>query len=191
LETAAALEDRTELVARLLAEARGGSNDAFRQVMTMVNPRLWQVARTAGLNREDAQDVVQTVWQRLLANSEEVRTVKWLSVTAAREAWKVRAKGRKHVAVEEDWFSALPDPGPGCDEQAVANDQRRTLWAAMARLSPECRKLLRIVAFVPRPDYEAVAAELGMKRGSVGPTRGRCLAKLRAILLENPEEGTR
>jgi hypothetical protein len=42
--------------------------------------------------------------------------------------------------------------------------------------------LIRIVAFVPRPDYQAVAAELGMPIGSIGPTRGRCLAKLRALL---------
>jgi RNA polymerase sigma factor (sigma-70 family) len=181
-------DDRGELIARLLAEARGGNNDAFREVMTMLSPRLWQAARATGLSREDARDVVQTVWERLLTNSEDVRTAKWLMVTTVREAWKVRAKGLKHVAVDGDWFSALPDPVLGCEEQVVADDQRRALWEALGQLSPVCRELLRIVAFVPRPDYGAVAAELGMKRGSVGPTRGRCLAKLRTILLQTPEE---
>ena len=69
------------------------------------------------------------------------------------------------------------------------DEERRELWAALAQLSPRCQQLLRIVAFVPRPDYDAVAAGLGIPRGSVGPTRGRCLAKLRAILLEG-EEGS-
>lgn len=73
----------------------------------------------------------------------------------------------------------------------MVDDQRRALWTAIRQLSPRCQELLRIIAFVPRPDYAAVAADLGMQVGSVGPTRGRCLAKLRALLLasgleENP-----
>jgi DNA-directed RNA polymerase specialized sigma24 family protein len=62
------------------------------------------------------------------------------------------------------------------------DDQRHVLWAAVSRLSARCQELLRIVAFAPRPDYAAVAAELGLPVGSIGPTRGRCLAKLRALL---------
>ena len=49
-----------------------------------------------------------------------------------------------------------------------------------------CQELLRIIAFAPRPDYAAVAAALGMPIGSIGPTRGRCLAKLRALLAADP-----
>jgi len=53
---------------------------------------------------------------------------------------------------------------------------------AIGRLPKRCQDLLRIIAFAPRPDYTAVAAALGMRVGSIGPTRGRCLAKLRALL---------
>jgi DNA-directed RNA polymerase specialized sigma24 family protein len=70
----------------------------------------------------------------------------------------------------------------------IIDDQRRVLWAAIGRLSPRCQELLRIIAFVPRPDYAAVAAELGMPRGSVGPTRGRCLAKLHDLLAGEEKE---
>jgi DNA-directed RNA polymerase specialized sigma24 family protein len=72
----------------------------------------------------------------------------------------------------------------------MVDDQRRTLWAAIRQLSPRCQELLRIVAFAPRPDYAAVAAGLGMPIGSIGPTRGRCLAKLRALLPAGVEEAT-
>ena len=65
------------------------------------------------------------------------------------------------------------------------------LWAAIGQLSRRCQELLRIIAFVPRPDYAAVAAALGMPVGSIGPTRGRCLAKLRALLAGDPEGSPR
>jgi len=65
------------------------------------------------------------------------------------------------------------------------------LWAAIGRLSARCQELLRIIAFSPRPDYTAVAAALGMPVGSIGPTRGRCLAKLRAQLAAESGESAR
>ena len=53
-------------------------------------------------------------------------------------------------------------------------------------MSERCQALLRIIAFVDRPDYVAVSQALGMPVGSIGPTRGRCLAKLRAALSGDP-----
>jgi DNA-directed RNA polymerase specialized sigma24 family protein len=61
-------------------------------------------------------------------------------------------------------------------------EEQRAVWAALRTLPPRCQELLRIVAFVPRPNYDAVAARLGMTRGSIGPTRSRCLGKLRLAL---------
>jgi len=88
-------------------------------------------------------------------------------------------------------LAELPDQGPGSDEQVILDDQRRVLWVAIGRLSKRCQDLLRIIAFAPRPDYAAVAAALGMPVGSIGPTRGRCLAKLRALLTSGPEGSPR
>jgi DNA-directed RNA polymerase specialized sigma24 family protein len=56
----------------------------------------------------------------------------------------------------------------------------------MGQLSEPCRDLLRLVAFARRPNYDAAAVALGMPKGSIGPTRGRCLAKLRRLLAEDP-----
>ena len=52
----------------------------------------------------------------------------------------------------------------------------------MGQLSERCQALLRIVAFEHRPDYTKIAADLDMPVGSIGPTRGRCLQKLRALI---------
>jgi DNA-directed RNA polymerase specialized sigma24 family protein len=99
----------------------------------------------------------------------------------------VRAAGRKHLPADTQAFDALPGREPGSEEQVIIDDQRRTLWRAISQLSGRCRELLRIIAFAPRPDYAAVAAELGMPIGSIGPTRGRCLAKLRGLLASTLE----
>jgi len=187
--------DRSTRIAGLVSAARGGSEEALGQIVTELSPLLWQVARAAGLSRGDAEDVLQTVWLRLLSHLDGIHNpmalTGWLVITTRREAWRVHGAGRRQRPADQDWLAALPDTEPGSEEQAIVDDERRVLWAAIAQLSPRCQELLRIIAFVPRPDYQAVAAELGMPIGSIGPTRGRCLAKLRALLADEPEGSPR
>jgi RNA polymerase sigma factor (sigma-70 family) len=182
---------RSARIARLVNAAQQGDEDALGEIVTEFSPMLWHIARAAGLNTGDAEDVLQTVWMRLLAHLDGIRTsaalAGWLVTTTKREAWRVRGAGRKQLPAGTELFLALPDPRPGSEEQVITDDQRRALWLAIGRLSERCQELLRIIAFVPRPDYAAVAAELGMPVGSIGPTRGRCLAKLRALLGIDPE----
>ena len=186
----ASQSDRGERMAALLGAAREGSEDALGQIVAELSPLLWQVVRAAGLSSGDAEDVLQTVWMRLVAHLDDVHDstalVGWLVTTAKREAWRVRAAGRKQFPADQEWLAGLPDQGPGSEEQVILDDQRRALWVAIGRLSARCQELLRIIAFAPRPDYAAVAAALGMPVGSIGPTRGRCLAKLRALLASDP-----
>ena len=178
--------DRNARIAGMVDEARQGSMDALGQLVTELSPLLWHTARAAGLSPDDAKDVVQTVWTLLLSHLDGIRTsaalTGWLVVTTRREAWRVRAAGRRQLPADREWFSVLPDTRPGSEEQVILDDQRRELWVAIGQLPQRCQELLRIIAFVPRPDYQVVAAELGMAVGSIGPTRGRCLAKLRALL---------
>jgi RNA polymerase sigma factor (sigma-70 family) len=183
--------DRGARITGLMNAARSGSEEALGQIVTELTPLLWQVARAAGLSSGDAEDVVQTVWLRLLSHLDGIRSpaalTGWLVITTKREAWRVRAAGRRQLPVDQDSLTVLPDGGPDLEDQVVIDDQRRALWAAIGRLDQRCQELLRIIAFVPRPDYAAVAARLGMRPGSVGPTRGRCLAKLRAVLADSPQ----
>jgi RNA polymerase sigma factor (sigma-70 family) len=187
--------DRSKRIAGLVDAARRGSEDALGQIVTELSPLLWQVARAAGLSTSDAEDVLQTVWMRLLAHLDGIHTsaslTGWLVITTRREAWRVSAAARRQLPADTELLSMLPDQGPGSEEQVIMDDQRRVLWQAIGQLSPRCQELLRIIAFVPRPDYAAVAAELGMPTGSIGPTRGRCLAKLRALLAGDLEGSSR
>jgi len=182
---------RAARMADLLSAARAGSEDALGQIVNELSPLLWQVARSAGLSQGDAEDVLQTVWMRLITHLDGIHDAGaltgWLVTTTKREAWRVRAAGRKQLPADQDVFADLPDKGPGSEEQVIVEDQRRELWATIGMLSRRCQELLRILAFAPRPDYATVAAALGMRVGSIGPTRGRCLAKLRALLADGPE----
>ena len=182
---------RAARMADLLSAARAGSEDALGQIVNELSPLLWQVARSAGLSQGDAEDVLQTVWMRLITHLDGIHDAGaltgWLVTTTKREAWRVRAAGRKQLPADQDVFAELPEKGPGSEEQVILEDQRRELWAAIGMLSRRCQELLRIMAFAPRSDYATVAAALGMRVGSIGPTRGRCLAKLRALLADGPE----
>ena len=186
----ASQSDRSTRIAGWLAAAREGSEDALGQIVADLSPLLWQVARSAGLSSGDAEDVLQTVWMRMVAHLDDIHDsaalAGWLVTTAKREAWRVRATGRRLLPADADLLAELPDEGPGSEEQVILDDQRHRLWTAIGGLSARCQELLRIVAFASRPDYAAVAAALGMPVGSIGPTRGRCLAKLRALLASDP-----
>jgi len=182
---------RAARMADLLSAARAGSEDALGQIVSELSPLLWQVARSAGLSQGDAEDVLQTVWMRLITHLDGIHDAGaltgWLVTTTKRESWRVRAAGRKQLPADQDVFADLPDKSPGSEEQVMLEDQRRELWAAIGMLSRRCQELLRIMAFAPRSDYATVAAALGMRVGSIGPTRGRCLAKLRALLADGPD----
>jgi RNA polymerase sigma factor (sigma-70 family) len=178
-------------VAGLVAAARQGREDALGELVAELSPLLWQVARACGLSAADAEDVLQTAWLSLLSHLDTIHSptavAAWLVTTARRESWRLREAGRRQVPVDAEGLTGIPDPEPGCEDLAVLDDDRRALWEALGELPPRCQELLRIVAFVPRPDYEVIAAALGMPLGSIGPTRGRCLAKLRATLFRNEE----
>jgi RNA polymerase sigma factor (sigma-70 family) len=177
----------------LLERARDGDRDSLRELVRELNPVLWRVARGQGLTAEDAADVVQTSWLELLRRLHDIRTPRavtaWLITTTRREAWHRQQRGRRDVPDEPGVLEAVADPGPPPDQRLLTDERDRVLWGHFARLSQRCRELLGIVAQVSRPDYSAIAEALGMPHGSIGPTRGRCLTKLREMLLADPAWG--
>ena len=185
-----AAADRAARLGACLEKARTGDQAALREVVTELNPLLWRVARAQGLAAEEAADVVQTSWLELLRRLHEIRSpqalTSWLVTATRREAWRVREQGRRHAPGAADGLDAIPDAGPRPGDQLLTDERDQALWRAFRLLPDRCRELLRIVAQVSRPDYTAVAEALGMPVGSIGPTRGRCLAKLRDLLAADP-----
>jgi RNA polymerase sigma factor (sigma-70 family) len=184
--------------AQAVAAYRAGDRDPLARLVTSVTPLLWRTVRAQGADNEQAQDLVQNVWLTLVRDIETIRdpnaTLQWLLVTARRAAWRaVRRTRDDMVRTEQDdqvteWLAAPGDDGP---DAVVTRDERdQALWRHVRELPERCRQLLALVAMVDRPDYAVVSRTLGMPVGSIGPTRGRCLAKLRLALTSDPTWST-
>jgi len=173
---------------------RAGRPDAIGTLVDLVTPILWHTARAQRLDREAAEDVVQTAWLTLVRSADSITddqaVLQWLIVTTRREAWRV-VKRSDRVEPRESLGDDAPTPeAERPEEMVLQGESQGRLWQHVAQLPEKCRALLRVIAFADRPDYAAVAHALSMPVGSIGPTRGRCLAKLRRQLEDDPRWGT-
>ena len=59
----------------------------------------------------------------------------------------------------------------------------KLIYTAISSLDERCRVLLTLLFYHPdSPPYAEIAGTLGIKEGSIGPTRARCLNKLLQVL---------
>jgi len=180
-------QDAGDLVVRAgtaFEDYRQGVPGAIDTLVRLVSPLLWHTARQCGLTAAEAEDVVQQTFLSLVRSKDSVSdplaVVRWLTVSLRRLAWRERSSSAKR-SNEEPTDDDLPR-APSAEHTAVLTDQQRRLWEKVGELNERCRRLLAVIAFAPRPDYAAIAVDLGIPVGSIGPTRGRCLAKLRTQL---------
>jgi RNA polymerase sigma factor (sigma-70 family) len=165
---------------------RDDDDDALDELVRVMSPVLWHVVRATGIDKETAEDVVQNTWLTLVRSADTVRDpqaiTRWLCTAARREAWRVSKVATRTRPVDDDVLDARMDPQTSPESEVVTGDENSRLWRALSRLPERCQRLLRIVAWEPRPDYSSVAETLSMPIGSIGPTRRRCLEKLRVEL---------
>jgi RNA polymerase sigma factor (sigma-70 family) len=177
---------------RLFAAYREGDEAKMADLVQILTPILWHTVRGVRLDSAAAEDVLQNVWLALVRNADSVSEpqaiLQWLVVTTRREAWRV-AKAASRVRPEDLEAAVGSDHTPSnesVEDDLISSDTRARLWQHVQRLPDRCRALLRVIAFADRPDYAEIARSLGMPQGSIGPTRGRCLAKLRLALAADP-----
>jgi RNA polymerase sigma factor (sigma-70 family) len=179
------------VAARDFAAWREGDPQALERLVRRMTPVLWQIARAYGHDRETAEDVVQTTWAALVRGADAVRdpqaVLRWMTITARREAWRAGRVGRREDAVEPEVLEAAAPPEAGPEGTVLGMGRARNLWRHVAELPERCQRLLRVIAFDDRPDYASLSSELAMPVGSIGPTRKRCLNKLRELLAADPE----
>jgi len=170
---------------------RSGDASAVDELVAAMTPVLWHVVRAYGHDRQSAEDVIQATWLgfvRLHQTIDDPQAVaSWLITSARRGAAAHARTARRASPVQDETLHAVLPDAESAEELAVGDDEASRLWRAVASVDERCRKLLRVVAFMDRPDYQALSKDLDMPVGSIGPTRARCLAKVRRALTEGGE----
>lgn len=171
--------------AELVERVRTGDQEAWRLLIDRYSGRVWTVARSQGLDRERASDVVQTVWLNLLHGVEHVREpaaiAAWITTVARREAIRVDRTSKRTISVDDERFDREPAVTADLDDRAISEHDGAIVRASVERLGGRCRELLRLLYSTDELSYQEIGALLDMPIGSIGPTRARCLERLRAI----------
>ena len=178
----------------LVKAALGGDQSSWDELVRRYSGLVWSVTRRYRLGQADAADVFQTTWLRLAEHLGRIdkpsQVGAWLATTARHEALRIARGATRTVPAEEATLVALGQIDDYSPERAVLDaeqarlnsDRAARLWRAFGELSARCRELLRILIASPPPSYAEVAAAMDMPVGSIGPTRARCLQRLRERL---------
>ena len=176
-------------VAGWVQAAATGDAQAWDQLMNRYAGLVWSICRAHRMSAEDAADVSQLTWLRLLENLDRIRDPRrlagWLATTCRRECLAFLRRSRSFMSVEDEHLDRLLGGVAAADQSILVADQYVTLWQAFLRLSEWCQRILRALvvdADEGPPSYRLVAAELKVPVGSLGPTRARCLDQLRKLL---------
>ena len=173
------------VVTDLVTRARNGDTQAWDALVQRHAPLIWSICRRYRLGGADAEDVAQAVWLRLVDQLDKLRDpaaiAGWLATTTRRECCRqLRAARRPQTAWPQLDAETIPDERAGTAEhELLAAERHAALREAFAHLTPRDQQLITILTADPPVPYAEISARLGIPVGSIGPSRGRCLAKLR------------
>src|SRR4029077_15962732 len=164
-----------ELIERCL----NGDQAAWKNLILRYERLVYSVALTLCPEGDDASDVFQYVWMELYQQLSDLRHAEalpaWLITVTRRSAHKVITSRRGSEPLEED----VPD----MKQHLSLIEQEHLLERALGQLGERCRQLIDLLYFdLDEPSYAEIAEKLSMPVASIGPTRARCLEKLRKLL---------
>jgi RNA polymerase sigma factor (sigma-70 family) len=177
-----------ELVARCLK----GDARAWELLIHRYKRLIFSIARKYQLTPDQAADVFQSVCLVMLKGLEGLKDhskiSSWLITTTLRECWKLKRRDPLETDPLEDEHGhpvSLPDESPLPDELFEQLEKQHLIRLALQRLPERCRRLLEMLFYEQGEwSYEQISRELGLPVASIGPTRGRCLYKLKKILAD-------
>jgi RNA polymerase sigma factor (sigma-70 family) len=187
--------------AALVRRCLQGDATAWRQLVDRYARLVHSVPARYGLAADEVDDIGQEVFLALAQNLHTIedpdRLPAWLVTTARRVCWRQMQRRRHEQPLEEETdgseerpyrpelVSSLPTP-----EEAVTDWNRQiTIQTALTHLGERCRKLIVLIFLdAQEPSYDEISAQMGIPKGSIGPTRNRCLDRLRLILRQEDVE---
>ena len=174
-------------VAGLVRRAAEGDRHAWEGLVDQYARLIWSITVDFKLTESDAADVAQTTWLRLLQHIDRIehpdRVGSWLAATARNECLRSLAARKRVVLGHDDVeLDSAVAHGPEIDERLLADERDQVVRDALSRLPRRWQRLLEMLMADPPVPYADISDELGLPVGSIGPTRGRCLARLRVLL---------
>ncbi|HLK57173.1 MAG TPA: sigma-70 family RNA polymerase sigma factor [Chthonomonadaceae bacterium] len=179
----------------LVLGCQAGDRQAWETLILRYERLIYGIALRSGLSEDDAADVFQTVCLRLLENLEKLRDdghlKGWIILTTKHEAWRVhRMKRRQQVftdAEAEDSYEGIashPAQDPLPLEALIHLEDEHMIRMGIDELGDNCQLLLRLLYHSDPPcSYAQIAHQMNISEGAIGPTRARCLQKLKKILI--------
>jgi RNA polymerase sigma factor (sigma-70 family) len=174
----------------LVLACRNGDAAAWETLVERYKRLIFALARHAGLNEEQAADVFQRVFTLLFEALNKIDQPAligaWLSTTTRHEAWRFSRRERAASRIyghDLDQANTLADDGLLPEALVLRLEEQHRVRLAVESLDQRCRRLLELLFYrMDAPPYAEIATTLGMSEGGIGPTRARCLEKLRRRL---------
>jgi RNA polymerase sigma factor (sigma-70 family) len=176
---------KNQPVTDLVTRARNGDRQAWDTLVERYAPLIWSICRRNRLTDADACDIAQNVWLRLVDQLGALRDPAalpgWLATTTRRECAKVLCAAREPPAAGCGLDAeTLPDEqAVTAEQQLLVAERHAALREALQDLPPVGQRLITLLAADPPVPYAEISTRLDIPVGSIGPTRRRCLDKLR------------
>ena len=175
-----------------------GDQKAWAMLVRRHERLVYAIARSYRLSEADLGDVFQDVFAALvkgLPRLRDSRTLcRWLASTTDRiaraTALRTRREQARSVHVGEMLETLPADAAPVGADLEMLEEQAR-IRIALDQMPARCRRLLTALYYEdPTPAYAELARRWGVAIGSLGPTRARCIQRLRLLLGQLSVEGS-
>lgn len=170
----------------MVRAAAAGSQPAWDALVQRYMPLVISVVRSFRLASKDVEDISQTVWLRLVEHIDGIREPRalpgWIAATARHEAIRVQRMRAQTSPVDPGAGGPLDTSTDTTPPEAglLRAERHRALLDGLAELPGNQRQLLELLVVDPPLSYVEISSRLNIPVGSIGPTRARALARLRA-----------
>ena len=173
------------VVTDLVTRAAKGEKQAWDALVERFIPLIWSICRNHRLSNADAEDVGQIVWMQLTGQLGKIRDPAalpgWLATVTRRECLRVMDATHRlpMVGYVLDAEIIADERSAAAEQELLAAERHAALREAFATLSPSDQQLIALLLDDPPVSYAEISTRLGIPVGSIGPTRRRCVDKLR------------
>jgi RNA polymerase sigma factor (sigma-70 family) len=173
------------VVIDLVTRAGNGDEQAWDALVERYSPLIWSICRRHRLDHADAEDVGQIVWLQLAGQLARIRDPAalpgWLATVTRRECLRIlhTAPGVPPAGCGLDPETFPDERSATAEQELLAAERHAALREAFGDLPPSGQQLMLMLIEDPPVPYAEISTRLGIPVGSIGPTRRRCLDKLR------------